>query len=289
MPPCAGLRAHIELSKISGFIVCETLQIAPRNATPGQLAKNIDIALQMLRTWHLKLPYNLQMQKDLRHPDPSCCILHMAHHHLMVLTTRPIFFGAVKQAVAQHTVRGEPFPKNRARENHIQVCLAAAQGNLHLARHVIQSGRRPLQAILHFVFNAAMIMLLERLRITRSNTQPRSSDLHASVETSVDDQFEYSICFAMEMFEKETVPGTKYPECYKILQDLRALTDYYVSQTNQADLAHRNVIEISHSSLKTDQESVTDVRTSQLPFGEGSAGHEEIMTWLWDDVLHLLI
>jgi hypothetical protein len=292
MPSCAGLRAHVELSRISGFIVCETFQIAPRNYTPGQSIDNIDTALEMLRTWELQLPSRLQMPKDLHHPDPSCCILHMAHNQLIVLTTRPIFFGAVKQAVAQHIVRGELFSEDRAQGSHIQACLAAAHRNLLLAQIVRQSGRRPLQAGLHFVFNAAVILLLKRLMRSRSSTQPGSSDLHALVETSVDDQSESSIRFAIESFEEEAKTGTHYPrDCCRILRDLNTLTYCYVSPRKEADLPYSNVIEHAHGGPRADNKrnSVTDLRTVQLPFSEGDIGYEEIMTWMRADGLHLHI
>jgi hypothetical protein len=292
MPPCAGLRAHVELSKIAGFIVCETFQVAPRNYTSGQSVDNIDTALEMLRAWRLQLPSFLQMPKDLSHPDPSCCMLHMEHNQLIVLTTRPVFFGAVKQAVAQQIVRGEYPPEDLAREGHIQACLTAANQSLHLAQRVQQSGRRPLQAGLHFVFNAAVILLLKRLMKSRTDPKPGNSDLHTILEPSVEDQFEANIRFAIKSFEEEAKTGTHYPrDCCKILQDLDALTYRYVTPWKHGDLPHRNVMEHAHGGLHVDNKrsSVTDLHTVQPPFSEGVASYDEIMTWMRADGLHLHI
>jgi hypothetical protein len=85
MPPCAGLRAHVELSKISGYIICETFKIAPRNCKSGYPANNIDIALGMLQAWQEQLPVTLQMPTNSIQGDPACGLLHMAHNQLIVL------------------------------------------------------------------------------------------------------------------------------------------------------------------------------------------------------------
>jgi hypothetical protein len=292
MPPCAGLRAHVELSMICGFIVCETFQIAPRKCTPGQSIDNINTALEMLRTWELQLPSCLLMPKDLGHPDPSCCMLHMAHNQLIVLTTRPTFFGAVKQAVAQHIVGGESLPEDRAQRSHIQACLAAAHSNLRLAQRVRQSRRRSLQAGLHFVFNAAVILLLKRLVTSRSINTPGGSDLHAIGDTSIEDQFESSIRFAVDSFEEEAKTGTHYSrDCCRILQDLDALTYRYMIPRKHADLPQTNINEHVHASSCADNKrnSVTDMHIVQPHISEGDANYEEIMTWIRDDGLHLHI
>jgi hypothetical protein len=292
MPPCAGLRAHVELSRISGFIVCETFQVAPRNHTPGQPIDNIDTALEMLRIWTLQLPACLQMPKDLTHPDPFCCILHMAHNQLIVLTTRPVFFAAVKQAVAQQIVRGEYLSEDRARQGHIQACLAAANQNLHLAQRAYQSGRRPLQAGLHFVFNAAVILLLKRLMRSRPDAQPGNSDMHTILDPSDEDQFEANIRFAVESFEEEAKTGTHYTrDCCRILQDLDALTYRHVTPRKQSDFPYRNVIEYTHGGPQANNKrgSVTDLHTVQPSSNEGLANYDEIITWMRADGLHLHI
>jgi hypothetical protein len=292
MPPCAGLRAHVELSRISGYIVCETFQVAPRNYTSGQSVDNIDTARKMLGTWKLQLPSCLQMPKDLSHPDPSCYVLHMVHNQLMVLATRPVFFGAVKRAVAQQIVRGEYLPEDRTREGHMQACLAAAHQNLLLAQRVRQSGRRSLQADLYIFFHAAVILLLTRLLRKGSDAKPGHSDLHTILEPLVEDQFEANIRFAIKSFEEEAKTGTHYTrECCKILQDLNALTYRYVTLRKQGGLPHRNVIDHAQGASQANNKggSVKDLHTSQPPFSEGVASYDEIMTWMRADGLHLHI
>ncbi|KAF1916576.1 hypothetical protein BDU57DRAFT_450222 [Ampelomyces quisqualis] len=236
LPPSAGLRAHVELSRISTFIVCETFKIAPRTYKTSQSTNNIDVALKMLQTWHSQLPANLQMPADINQADPSCCILHMAHNQLILLTTRPIFFAATKQAVARRVVRGRHHPNQAPSGPHISICSAAAHRNLLLAERLMRSGRKLLQAGLHFVFNAAVVLLLKRLTRSTLKATLERPELRSTLTIQFEEEIESSVHFAIAVFEEEARTGTNYQrDCCKILQDLNALTERYLAWEDQAD------------------------------------------------------
>ncbi|KAH3904310.1 hypothetical protein HBI56_008950 [Parastagonospora nodorum] len=283
LPSSAGLRAHVELSRISNYIVCETFKIAPRQDGPNQSASTIDTALEMLHTWQWQLPHQLQMPADLNHEDPTCCILHMAHNQLMVLTTRPIFFAAVKQAVAQRSIHGEYLPEEFDQTPHIPICCAAAHRNLQLAQRLIKSGRRLLQAGLHFVFNSAVILLLQRFM--RSTAQPEfgtPSVRSPSVASVQNEEFEPNIQFAIQSFEEEARTGTHYPrDCCKILQDLDVLTERY-SRCQEQLVHQRNATDTSQPSSLANRRSTfaADVQPSQNLLTEGNAMYAEVVTWI---------
>jgi hypothetical protein len=285
-----GLRAHVELSRISGFIVCETFKIAPRNYGPGRSKNNIDIALKMLSTWQSQLPSDLQMPEDLTHPDPSCCILHMAHSQLVILTTRPVFFAAVKQAVAHRMVRNENPTNDDSLERHIEVCSAAAHRSLLLAQHVLHSKRKLLQAGLHFVFNAGVVLLLERIMKNTLTARLHDINLYSTSKTVIAGESESSIRFAIRVFEEEAKTGTNYPrDCCKILQDLKTLTDRYLASRDQTQL-HQSPItdnDLESSRATTGGTDEIDSHTAQQSLPEFNPSHDEMMTWMQRDGLQL--
>jgi hypothetical protein len=218
MPPCDGLRAHVELSRISGYIVCETFKIAPRHYQRGYSTLHVDKALDLLENWKLNLAPVLAINKD---ADPAVLSLHLAANQLIVLTTRPILLAAVKQAVAERYMNGQWSVQQHAHSNYVHACSEAAQRNLVLAQQ-LRSTRKLLQAGLHFVFNAAVILILDQiLRSSDNGTTPTL--LNTAVYAS-------EIDFAMRTFDEESRTGTNYPrDCYKVLQDLKALVDRYLS------------------------------------------------------------
>lgn len=64
LPSPAGLRAHVELCKISDYIVYSSYREA---GLPDLLTKatvRVDKALEMLGRWHASLPVSLQFQQD---------------------------------------------------------------------------------------------------------------------------------------------------------------------------------------------------------------------------------
>lgn len=215
MPPCIGLRAHVELSRISGYIVCETFKIAPRNYRPGYSVMSIEKALKMLEEWNSELPPALSSGDG---ADTAVLSLHMASNQLIVLTTRPILLAAVKQAVAERYINGHWFLQQHAHEKLIKACTEAAHRNIALARRLC-AVRKLLQAGLHFVFNAGVVILLEQIL--------KFSEGH---KTTIPNVHTPEIEFTIRTFEEESKTGTNYPrDCFKVLQDLRALVARYLS------------------------------------------------------------
>lgn len=248
------------------------------------------MALDMLRTWQSQLPFQLQMPDDLNHEDPSCCILHMAHNQLVVLTTRPVFFAAVKQAVAQRSIHGEYLSEEFDQTIYIPLCCAAAHRNILLAQRLTKSGRRLLQAGLHFVFNSAVILLLHRLMKSNAQIEPESPNVHSpSVASVQDENFERNIQFAIQSFEEEARTGTHYPrDCCKILQDLNALTERY--STRQEQLVHQRIAtDIAQPSSLANRGTsfVADVQPPQNLLAEGDAVYAEMMSWIQGNGLQL--
>ncbi|KAF2634436.1 hypothetical protein P280DRAFT_376198, partial [Massarina eburnea CBS 473.64] len=211
LPSAAGLRAHIELARISGFIVCETFRIAPREQKPAQITHNIERALSKLETWLTHLPPSLQMSPGSFSVDPTCCTLHMAYNQLTLLTTRPIFFSAVKRAVAERYIQSGTWQlEHDPQYKQIQACSSAAHSNICIAQWVIQlyKQRRVLQANLHIVFNAAVVLMLNR--ILRAYAGAVDSEIQ----------------FAINLFAQESKTGNNYQrDCLKVLKDLKTIVD----------------------------------------------------------------
>lgn len=283
MPPCEGLRAHVELSKISNYIVCETFNIESRDSKADQPSNKIDNALRMLRTWELLLPLALQMPDALQHDDPFCCMLHMAHNQLIVLTTRPIFFAAVKQAVAQRVVHGRDPQQADLPRSHLHACLAAAHRNLLLAEHLVQCGRKMLQAGLHFIFNAAVVLLLNRLMRSTPRIELGGSDVRSIAMTSEEEHVESSIRFAIGVFQAESRTGTHYPrDCHQVLQGLNTLTGRNLAWQKEA-YSHQHMQHTGSGAAGT----VSVGASCSYLLGEDRAIYAEILNWEQSDGLLL--
>jgi hypothetical protein len=269
MPPAAGLRAHVELSRISGYIVCETFKIAPRNYERGHSIVNINKALKMLDDWKLQLPSTLANPHD-ENSDPACCILHMAQNQLIVLTTRPILLAAVKQAVAKHYTGGQWSVEHHAQGSFIQACVDASHRNLILAQR-LRSSRKLLQAGLHFVFNAAVILLLNQIF--------ESSGSHKMPGPPPPRSYASEIQFAIWTFEEESRTGTNYPrDCCRVLQDLKALIDRYLSH------GHGNP---EQEQLHNSTQRSTEYQGIPLNTHESSDLHQKLQIWTQSDGLQL--
>ena len=131
---------------------------------------------------------------------------------LVILTARPVFFVAVKKALADRDVSSG---SNRSAERVpsqtllIQQCVHAARQNLQLGRWIRRLS--PRQRLLHYethaVFNAAVILLLNQMAVPSSELQDASD-----------------IGFAIEVFEHEANLGSNFGvDCASVLQDLQLL------------------------------------------------------------------
>ncbi|KAG9256932.1 fungal-specific transcription factor domain-containing protein [Emericellopsis atlantica] len=218
LPPAAGLIAHVELARISGYIVCNTYRVAPwRGASTQNKAPQhcVDEAAQMLQSWQDSLPLPLRMDSVSFNRDPAVCILQMSFHQLVVLTARPIFFIAVKKAVAERCIQpgGIPWsPEGHPRRHHIEAGLASAGWNLRIARWLVQldASRRFAHAELHYVFNAAIIRVLEDL--ARESLPVPDPD----------------VTFALELLKSDAESGSSYSrDCWVVLTGLAGLVQAF--------------------------------------------------------------
>ncbi|UPX12124.1 uncharacterized protein EKO05_0002693 [Ascochyta rabiei] len=239
MPPSAGLCAHVELARISGYIVCETCGIAPRIPRAAGSAASIDRALRMLRDWYAQLPVVLQIAAEQPLLDPACCTLHMHYNQLVILATRPMLFAAIKKVVALQASNGLGSSEEHLHGSHTRSCIEAAHRNLHLARLLGSTNRHWFQSGLHFLFNAAVVLLLSRI----------SSACEEDVDSdrATEGRLASEISFAIQVFEQEAKVGTNYPrDCWRVLRDLKALTDRYVFGQHTPISQHVAVRNLTH-------------------------------------------
>lgn len=226
--------ANIELARISGFIVRETYGIAPQYPRAAGSEANVEVALKMLYDWQSRLPEKLQNPLEQIPLDPACCTLHMSYNQLIILTTRPVFFASVKRAVAEQVLSDLSSSRETSHETHTHTCTEAARRNMDLARLLQSTNRNWLQSGLHFLFNAAVVLLLGR--ISSACKDNVDSDRATEGPHAAD------IGFAIHVFEQEARTGTNYPrDCCRVLQDLNVLTDRFVLTRGEAD-SHRRAL-----------------------------------------------
>ncbi|KAL7941362.1 hypothetical protein V8C42DRAFT_334957 [Trichoderma barbatum] len=192
MPPAAGLRAHVELSRISGYVVCNTYRVAPWEASRGGLSKQPDKAIWMLQQWQSTLPPRLQLSPDGLSNDPASCLLHMRYNMLLILAIRPLFLGAVKRSIAKRLVVQTAEPSSTHSE-HLKLCIAAARRNIRLGRRLATlniSRKSPLHAEQHYSFNATVCLILEDLisdeEVSEEEREARNSDINFGIELEED-------------------------------------------------------------------------------------------------------
>ncbi|KAL7931506.1 hypothetical protein V8C35DRAFT_309691 [Trichoderma chlorosporum] len=188
MPPAAGLKAHVELSRISGYVVCNTYGVAPWEAARGGLSRQPDKAIWMLQQWQLTLPPRLQLSPGGLSNDPACCLLHMKYNMLLILAIRPLFLGAVKRSIAKRLVT-QINETSSTYSEHLKLCIAAARRNIRLGRQLATlniSRKSPLYAEKHYSFNATVCLILEDLisdeEVSEEEREARNSDILFGIE-----------------------------------------------------------------------------------------------------------
>ncbi|CAJ2505860.1 Uu.00g132540.m01.CDS01 [Anthostomella pinea] len=210
MPSPIGLKAHVELSRISGYIVENVYGITPWDRQHLSTGSRIDEALSLLSNFLAKLPTELQLEDGQLSKDRACCELHIFYNQLVILTLRPIFFVAVKKAVAErYTRRNHKTHHSHAQRAHFDQCVTAARSNLRLGRWIREStrSRKLLSNGLHNIFNAAIILLLHQLLFDRWERNDASG-----------------VRFAIECFDREALGQSNYPvDCARVLRDVNDL------------------------------------------------------------------
>jgi len=236
----------------------------------------------MLSDWLRDLPPELHMSYETFSQDRPLCALHMSYNQLLILTIRPIFFLAVKKAVADRFVVRRWNIEDHAQIEHIRECSDAARRNLRLGRWLQKM--RPSQKLmlpdLHNIFNATIILLLHQMVFVNLRTNDVSD-----------------IAFGIEAFEREASFGDSYgKDCTKVLKDLSGLVQRL-----------RNLMfdGISHISPPLAPAALVD-QGPPLPYGlmpivadpadsavipiqmpGGGALLQELVTWLGNDDLQM--
>lgn len=91
MPPADGLKAHVELSRISCHIVCNTYRISP-SEDAARPVRSLEGEISMLDEWCLKLPPTVQLASNGLSDDPATCLLHM-HYNQAISPFSNVFWG----------------------------------------------------------------------------------------------------------------------------------------------------------------------------------------------------
>ncbi|RBQ66942.1 hypothetical protein FVER14953_04292 [Fusarium verticillioides] len=166
MPPAEGLKAHVELSRISCHIVCNTYRISP------------------------------------------------SEDALIILTVRPVFFALVKKSFAEKLVSRQCSLSSHPQLPLLKRCISSAEHNIQLARQIllVNHPRKLLQAGLHFIFNAAIVLMLQQL-VEDLCPSSRSEKVRS-----------LDLDFVIGRFEDESRVGSNYGrDCATVLRDLRVL------------------------------------------------------------------
>ncbi|KAK5996500.1 hypothetical protein PT974_01835 [Cladobotryum mycophilum] len=187
MPPAVGLKANVDLSRISGYVVCNTYRVAPWEEARGEASRQPDKAIWMLQQWQSTLPPLLQLSPDGLSNDPACCLLHMRYNMLIILAIRPLFLSAVKKSVARYLML-QPSDVN-SQSHHLKFCIAAARRNIRLGRHMRNldiSRKVHLQAESQFIFDATVCLILEDLisedEVSPEEMEARTQDIAFGID-----------------------------------------------------------------------------------------------------------
>ncbi|KAL2152822.1 hypothetical protein VTH82DRAFT_3977 [Thermothelomyces myriococcoides] len=239
LPPPDGLRAHVELCKISDYIVYSSYREAGLPELLRRATVRVDKALAMLDRWQKNLPPSLQLPADPltlipvdlftqaasfgQGPaallsgaasfgyDRACWALHMSYNQLVILAVRPAMLMAVWKAIASIVCVNHAFDIEamQLQIEPIRYCSDAARRNLRLGRlmRLHSPQQKLLLPDLHNIFNAAIVLTMHQMVFVNLRTQ------------DLDD-----VVWASEVFETEAKTGNEYAkDCARVLQDLKYL------------------------------------------------------------------
>jgi len=89
LPAAAGLRAHVELARISDYIVSNVYDVAREEPLMTTLC--IQKSLRLLSSWCEKLPAAVQGTEENFNGDRAVIELHMAHNQVRALRSLALF------------------------------------------------------------------------------------------------------------------------------------------------------------------------------------------------------
>ncbi|KAL2158794.1 hypothetical protein VTH06DRAFT_3986 [Thermothelomyces fergusii] len=254
LPPPHGLRAHVELCKISDYIVYSSYREAGLPDLLKKATVRVDKALGMLSRWRENLPPSLQLPADPltlipvdlftqaasfgQGPaallsgaasfgyDRACWALHMSYNQLVILAVRPAMLMAVWKAIASIVCVNHPFDIE-VMSSHIEpirACSDAARRNLRLGRlmRLNSPQQKLLLPDLHNIFNAAIVLTMHQMIFVNLRTQ------------DLDD-----VGWASEVFETEAKTGNEYAkDCARVLQDLKYLAQQLRNPIHDPDVKY---------------------------------------------------
>ncbi|KAH8126021.1 hypothetical protein LI328DRAFT_166597 [Trichoderma asperelloides] len=289
-PSPVGLRAHIDLAKISRYIVCNVYRIASSDQSSATSLQHVEHALSLLQQWLASLPPALQITGQQVSKDRACLVLHLMYNQDIILTTRPIFFAATKKVLADrflwqksHKDRTESYQGDLYMA-YVGRCRDAARENIRLGRLIrdISPRQRLTHQEAHTVFNAALIMLMQQLASLQSEP----------AETN-------DVAFAIEVFQQEARLGNNFGlDCLTVLQDLsfiaRALPQAQVSVADEQTISAVTYTTSSEANGQVESAiAAPDIDLLESSC-EGQAGVElndalfkELQTWLENDYLEI--
>ncbi|OCT54463.1 fungal specific transcription factor domain-containing protein [Cladophialophora carrionii] len=163
LPPAAGLRAHVELARISNYIVSNVYDVAREEPLMSTLC--IQKSLSLLTSWSDTLPTPVQGTDENFNSDQAVVELHMAKNQLIVLAVRPLLFINVKTVTAEMLLNARTTGHQISNKSELDLCADAARRNVHLWNTLL-SLQRPARlsvSSVHYLFNAALALQLYRL------------------------------------------------------------------------------------------------------------------------------
>lgn len=263
MPPCAGLHAHVELSRISDHITCNLYQVAPTREAADGSAANLEKASFLLEQWLASLPPALQLSKEGLSNDPATCSLHMLANHLVIVSQRPSLLSTLKATNPSAASPRSPIAAPG------EECIAAAHRNMRLARHLatLHRPRRLLHSGLRFVFGAALCFLLQSLVGNDNVSSARE------------------IQFAVELFDREAQASNTYGlSCASVLRELQTLAVKLSGGATAMEFEQA----LGHAAEQHFGQASTDVGLGIPQDGmvDGSGGislHDEVLSWMEHD------
>ncbi|KAG6034283.1 hypothetical protein E4U41_006599 [Claviceps citrina] len=270
MMPCAvGLRAHVELSRISGHVVGNTHHGEKKEAGSRQS----DHAVWMLEQWLSALPPAVRLTDGLS-DDPAACLLHMRYNQLLIVAVRPLLLSAVKRAVGGLLTAQKCPPEGTSQNEHLKCYIEAAVRNMALARHLstLSGHRKTLHAGLHFVFHAAVCLILRPLVFKNETVQ----DDAISALNDVD----YGISTMLEASRKGNSDGQA---CAVTLQELRSLVERLLALRGQETISQATSSSATFLATHLVAGSQETAATPPMPIGDDPVLYNELVTWMGDD------
>jgi hypothetical protein len=164
LPPADGLRAHIELSRVTHYIAANVYGVSKHTAEPRSTALCVHKTLHMLKQWELELPPALRYRSDILNQDRAVFDLQVAANHLKVLAVRSWLFDSVKNDTMSICLRGHREPDVLHQEE-IALAIEAARQTININRQLQQHSNEThlVHTVIHHIFNAALALELHRI------------------------------------------------------------------------------------------------------------------------------